>query len=133
VLTLRQSLDQARRVLPPDRFAELERVTMARPKAEAASAAEVLAITTQLAARHRGGSLWLCWPLPDFECEVCHHRLKPPTLAADVPEPDRVLLRRRDAFRLRFACNCRRGSWTRDFEQVVPAAVAARGQRRVPV
>jgi hypothetical protein len=118
VQTLRQALDQAWRVLPADRFAELERLAMMHPKAEAQGVVAAIAIAT----KQQSGTVELHFPLPEYECAVCHRRsLGHPTVAKDG--------------RLRFVCRCRRGSWTRDPRYVQDAIDAARnaGRRRVRV
>jgi hypothetical protein len=149
VLTIRQALEQTRRVFSPEVAAELEQWVMARPKAEVKDLPDKLALVTAATEQvdQQGDDVKLMLsPLLEYACAVCHHGVAQPTfvdpdlvllLAEDDPDPDRVraLLRRPDALRLRFVCRCRRGSWTRDGDYVREAIDAAgkAGRRKVPV
>jgi hypothetical protein len=130
VQTLRQAVEQARRVLPPDRAAELERWALAQPKASAK--AVTAALPAFIAQQRPGDVVLMCSQLPEYECAVCHRRkLAQPTLVEDVTAPDLL----RCPPMLRFVCRCRRSSWTRDSQHVRDAIDAAykAGRRRVLV
>jgi hypothetical protein len=121
VQTIRQTLEAARRVLPAEEYAQVERWALARPKGEARLTVwDVLTTAKALST----GLLPLSAPLPEFECGVCHHRLKQP---------------REEDGKWYFVCRCcrrpPRPPWARDLEHVDAAIAAAReaGRRRVPV